>query len=316
MPALTVFAQWRRDIIAELHKRVYDDMLLYLQRFLRTSGHRLWCQQRPDNLAELMLLAACAHDMLAKSYNAIIEAFSGQIRLFPRAVQHNVRVVRSAMSQWAKSMISLGTRREWDRDARLRDLPEWMAAVRFWIDSSDIRIEKRGRRREGSSAEWSGKIGAPALRFMLLSDGRSRIRKMWGGYSPKEYDSNWVQIERQFFEDNLKGTGVVGDCHFFAAREFMRDPDLIAPPGDNVGIDLIRNRGFARNMAEAEKRKADVSCVRSTAEAPYSKIKRIFKMLDGGPYHAWREKMSELDKCFTWACGVVNMQIATEPEFV
>ena len=52
------------------------------------------------------------------------------------------------------------------------------------------------------------------------------------------------------------------------------------------------------------------------AETPYSKIKRIFKMMDGGPYHAWGESLSELDKCFTWACGVVSRQTATEPQFV
>jgi len=69
-------------------------------------------------------------------------------------------------------------------------------------------------------------------------------------------------------------------------------------------------------VAEAEKRKADSSQVRSMAETPYSKIKRIFKMMDGGPYHAWGESLSELDKCFTWACGVVSRQTATEPQFV
>ena len=41
-----------------------------------------------------------------------------------------------------------------------------------------------------------------------------RVRKIWGGYSPKVYDSHLIEANRDWFEDKLKGAEVVADQHF------------------------------------------------------------------------------------------------------
>jgi hypothetical protein len=49
---------------------------------------------------------------------------------------------------------------------------------------------------------------------MVLADGKGVIRKLWGGYSPKIHDGNWLEIHKEWFEENLVGGVVVADNHF------------------------------------------------------------------------------------------------------
>jgi hypothetical protein len=49
---------------------------------------------------------------------------------------------------------------------------------------------------------------------MFLVDGRCKILKVWGGYSPKTFDGHWVRAYKEWLEDELGGAGVVADNHF------------------------------------------------------------------------------------------------------
>jgi hypothetical protein len=37
---------------------------------------------------------------------------------------------------------------------------------------------------------------------------------MWGGYSPKVYDGDFVELFAEWFEENLSSAGVISDQHF------------------------------------------------------------------------------------------------------
>jgi hypothetical protein len=47
-----------------------------------------------------------------------------------------------------------------------------------------------------------------------LRDGHGIIRKVWGGYSPKIYDGSLLELNREWFEENLANAGVIADQHF------------------------------------------------------------------------------------------------------
>ncbi len=49
---------------------------------------------------------------------------------------------------------------------------------------------------------------------MILKDSKGKIRKMWGRYSPKLYDEHFLEVYKRWFEQNLKGVGVIADQHF------------------------------------------------------------------------------------------------------
>jgi hypothetical protein len=43
---------------------------------------------------------------------------------------------------------------------------------------------------------------------MVLRNGKGKILKLWGGYSPKVYDGTWLEIIKQELDKTLAG-GVV-----------------------------------------------------------------------------------------------------------
>ena len=49
---------------------------------------------------------------------------------------------------------------------------------------------------------------------MTLTDGKRRIRQLWGGYSPKVFDGHFLQDNKYWFETQLQGSVVVADQHF------------------------------------------------------------------------------------------------------
>ena len=96
-----------------------------------------------------------------------------------------------------------------------------MRGGNLWIDSSDFKTTKIAG--EGKkSAYFSYKSKSFGRRFMVLRDGKGRVMKLWGGYSPKIYDSHFVEAYCDWFEENLLGGFVYGDGHFVAAAKMLK----------------------------------------------------------------------------------------------
>jgi len=75
-------------------------------------------------------------------------------------------------------------------------------------------------------------------RFMTVCDARGKIRKVWGGYSPKVYASHFVLSKHKWFEKHVKKTkrgnqgiinsfmlhfkvAIIADSHFHKAAKEM-----------------------------------------------------------------------------------------------
>jgi len=74
------------------------------------------------------------------------------------------------------------------------------------LDSTDRKSGKQSTSR--SSDTWSYKENGPAQRFTFLMDYKRRIRKVWGGYTPKLYDGHFLQERKWWFEGKLQSAGV------------------------------------------------------------------------------------------------------------
>ncbi len=275
-------------------------------RFLASRQPNWWGSFGAEDMAKLMLLATCMHDARGYSYHSIIRALKPKLLIYSKALQHNVKLTREVLAAWGNKNIFLPTPDKLNASVRDLRMPAWMKDVRWWIDSTDIPLDRKKKFRSRKGSYWSGKLGRPAWRYMTLRDGSGRIRKMWGGYSPKTYDSEFMRIEQQFFKENLAGSAILADTHFFAARDHIRDPDILATPPPNCSVDLLTMRGFSTTTAEAEKKSADITSKRGVVETAYARTKGIFIPLAGGPHEKWREPETQLDFVVTWAFGVHN----------
>jgi len=111
---------------------------------------------------------------------------------------------------------------------------------------------------------------------MLVTDGKGSIKKIWGPYSPKTYDGDFLKCHQSELSNVIKGCNVVADCHFAYAR----------PQG------TIGNVRFLAPYARI--------CAR--VESPFGLIKQRFKSLKG-PF--WEDD-KQLHRLIYFAAAIEN----------
>jgi Transposase DDE domain len=73
------------------------------------------------------------------------------------------------------------------------------------------------------ASSWSYKLNAPEQRFQLLSDATGYIRGLWGGYSPKIYDGDWVQLMKYDLAQEYPGSHIIADTHYEKGNQIMKE---------------------------------------------------------------------------------------------
>ena len=114
------------------------------------------------------------------------------------------------LKSWGKSTVILGSNSDWAKSMRNVNRGKSFLSYVF----GQIPQTSNWKNVEiGVERALSGVTSAivPEEDTLFLQDGKGRIRKMWGGYSPKVYDCHWLEIWKDWFEENLKGAGVIAD---------------------------------------------------------------------------------------------------------
>ena len=93
--------------------------------------------------------------------------------------------------------------------------------VNIWLDSSDFRVAKKAGKRGLKSDKWSFKLNSPGRRFMFACDGKVKVRRLWGGYSPKVHDGTFLELMHESIEQELHSAHVIGDQHFAKGRRLF-----------------------------------------------------------------------------------------------
>jgi len=84
------------------------------------------------------------------------------------------------------------------------------------------KIGKRTTRKK--SKNWSFKLNAPGGRFMVLCDRSQKVRAVWGGFSCKVYDSDFLDLKSEWIQKYLKGGHILADNHFRSRGIKFKDP--------------------------------------------------------------------------------------------
>jgi hypothetical protein len=294
--------------LAECKEWIGSQIYKELERYLLAHEPKWWGEQAGKDMGKFMLLATVLHDCRTYSYSQICKALQPKICIWPGALQHNVKKARRILAQWGDLQVTLPSPAERDRAVAGRNFPDFMKKTRWWMDSTDIPLARLREFKSRKGIYWSGKLKRPAWRYMILRDGTGKIRRVWGGYSPKVFDSDFMASQRQWLEENLAGTAILADTHFFKAREYIKNPDILATPPPNIKEDKLRSRGFALTTKEAAKKSKIIKEHRGVVEQKFANIKRTFLSLSGAPYTVWREPERELDYVVSLAFGVANRE--------
>ena len=123
-------------------------------------------------------------------------------------------------------------------------------------------------------SRWSFKLNGPAQRYTIIIDARGVVQKVWGGYSPKMYDGDWIKLCADDLCSNFDGAHILGDIYYELGNRVMK------------GIQAENNVKFYVPFAEPRRRK----CKRSlTEEDPSLGVSKLSKA-----QLSWNLKISKL----------------------
>jgi len=151
---------------------------------------------------------------------------------------------------------------------------------------------------------------------MIICDGRGKVVQMWGGYSPKVFDGEFISLQRQWLETHLKGAGVVADQHFEAGKNVrgvkfftkMRkndssDESEASDSDSDSSVEISQDLRDLRLHTKKEKSYNKVLYkLRARVEIPFGEMRTIFEILN----KHWRESKNALDEFMWVVVGVLN----------
>jgi hypothetical protein len=243
--------------------------------------------------------------MTGDGYQKILKTISFLPTLSDKSFRENTRRLRAILASWGRTQIVLGTSDDWEADKNLMETNPDLASVNLWIDSSDFALCKyTGMSKKGS--DWSYKCNSPGLRFMVLESASRKIRKIWGGYSPKMHDGEFLTLKKYYLEKRLINAVVIGDEHFgkgnkiFERLKFrtpIRKPGAGRPPAD------ISKQTPKKKLTQEQKQyNKDQKALRARVESPFAWIKNNFKAFS----KAWQEDGENLTNAVIFASACFN----------
>lgn len=290
----------KNKVISTLGENTFKNIL----QFAKNENLSLWGEQKPRNFLEINLVLTIYKDLTGMGYNNIINNISLNFNLNHKSFQHNAKSLRVVLAKWGKSTIQLGMIQDWKAAVRDVDLDPLLTNACLWMDSSDFPKQRRGKTSR-KDPDWSYKLNRPGRRYMFLRDGKGTIRKIWGGYSPKVYDGDFVELFAEWFEENLANAGVIADQHFEWGKKHLKKVHFFTPiKRPPTGKRKRKDKIVKLTHAEEAYNKA-IRNARARMENVFGIIKGMFHSLQ----QPWAEEDEQLDYLVKFAVGVYNSKI-------
>jgi hypothetical protein len=290
----------RAQVRTLVEKKLGRTLLHRITTYVEQQNPSLWAHHRPRGFVRDCILAALYKDTYRVGYNALFEDVKEWVGVTSRTFRHNTNVIRKVEGEWGQQQIVLGSAADWNRAATDVPIDPVISGTCLWIDSVDFRRAGKASTSRKSS-KWSYKTNSPARRFMFLLDGRTRIRKLWGGYSPKLYDGRVLETKADWLRKHLEGAVVVGDEHFQWGKKHLTPEVTFHTPHRQP---RKRKKGAPKRQLTAAQNKYNTAIhqARARVEHPFAMMGQRFEALQG----VWFESSDQLDHLVKLAVGVHN----------
>ena len=83
-----------------------------------------------------------------------------------------------------------------------------------------------------------------------MTDAEGVVHHQWSGVSPKKYDADFVEEQKDLLRENFSGATIIGDNHYWAAAKKMRDPKFIATPTKKTTLEEARKVRFTTTAVD------------------------------------------------------------------
>lgn len=285
-----------KTIGAATHKEIIN--------FVRANPPKLWAAIKPRNILERNVTLTLYKDIKGIGYKKLHNIADIGFTWTHKCLNHNIQVLRKVIAKWAETKIKLGFEEEWNVAARHVSTDSILKSPNLWIDSSDWALQKwKGCSKKRSY--WSYKLNKPGRRYMFIQDGKTRIRFLSNGYSPKVYDGTWLEIQKDWLEKHLKNGRILGDQHFEIGQKLIKSITFITPIKKKPRKRKCGQEQIESLTKEQQRWNDAVKDARARVETPFGIFQMYFKSLT----KPWTEDEDQLDYLIKIAAGVHNSRI-------
>jgi hypothetical protein len=139
---------------------------------------------------------------------------------------------------------------------------------------------------------------------MFIQDGQGRFLDVNGGYSPKDDDGSYLNVQKDTISSTFNGGFFIADCGFDAGKTIPNVKFYISyeKPKGRRPANSNSMTGYRQLTRDQEKWNEEVRSVREIVELPYAIVKNMFKPLNT----LFHESKMAQNCLFLLACAIHN----------
>ena len=268
----------RKTLKEKVESKIKRTTIKAMSTHIQKSSPSLWGMQKPRGFENTCLLIALYHDLFGVGYNTLESEISSWMKIAGKSIRHNTKIIREKLSTWADKQIVTGDYSDWNRACKNLSEKEQKDGVNLWADSSDFK-SKQPKSASKKSEEHSYKEDHYADRFTCISNANGKIVKLFGPYSPKVDDNDFMILSKEWLEENMSGGVMLADCGYTkAAKEFSKIK-IITPTPKPRGRKRKDGEGITKLTNEQVTTNNRLKALRSRVENPFADIKNRWNTL-------------------------------------
>lgn len=221
-----------------------------------------------------------------------------------KSLAHNIKLTRKNLKIWARNSMVRGDLQTWNNISDQVKKIQKLKKVCLWMDSSDFSLIGKSQKLT-KDLYWSFKNKSIGRRFQFIFDAEGRCRALWGGYSPKIIDSQWVELYKNELTDKFNGAHIIADGHYYASRLKSQGVTFVTPIPETVKIvpnDLQQYLGITQKDRDMNLK---IRNLRARVENPFGQVKGKFKALS----NTFQEDAEQLECLVFIAFAIHNKSI-------
>lgn len=301
MTALLSLKDLKSIVIKKHKKNNIEEVLQYVQQ----KEINLWGVEKPRDYLT-MNIYLCIYKYCEKiGFYLLWRKICNWYKNSHESLMHNCQVVLGHLGTWGRGEILLGDIDDWNDIARHNvTIPKGIKSINLWMDSCDFATKGKNLKLK-KNENWSYKLKSLGRRFQFLMDADQRVRAVWGGYSPKLSDSQWVISHKEELSEILSGSIIVGDCGYYSSKDSVRGVSFETPVPSTVKSKENTTRNYTHITEKQNTKNKQIRNIRARVENPFAQFKNHFKTLDG----TFLEDPKLLDSLVIFAVAIYNKSL-------
>eukprot|EP00727_Mastigamoeba_balamuthi_P012153 m51a1_g7560 hypothetical protein (215) ;mRNA; f:120307-121242 len=183
-----------------LEKFVPKAMVAELIECACQKHSHLWVLREPAHFVDKAVYLALFKDLKGVGYSTLCISVLLWMPITMKSFTQNQKILRKVFAQWGRQQICRSTFKDRKTAAKQLQLPKALCKVTVAIDSVDFPKVRKRRPGACGSDKWSFKENRPAGCFMVTLDMQGQPVGVWGPYSPKLFDSHWIQANKKMLK--------------------------------------------------------------------------------------------------------------------